>query len=82
MDDVIKDEITYIKMDVEGEEYNSLIGAKNIIEKYKPKLAIYVYHRQDDFWRIPELVLSYNDTYKVYLRDYMKQSCTFYKFVL
>lgn len=70
LDDVIKDEVTYIKMDVEGAEYDSLIGAERIIKKYKPKLAVCVYHNQKDFWRIPELVLSYNKDYKVYLRHY------------
>lgn len=70
LDDVIKAEVTYIKMDVEGSEYDSLIGAERIIKEYKPKLAICVYHNQKDFWRIPELVLSYNKNYKVYLRQY------------
>ncbi|ERI90849.1 methyltransferase, FkbM family [Clostridiales bacterium oral taxon 876 str. F0540] len=70
LDDVIEDEVTYIKMDVEGVEYDSLIGAEKIIRKYKPKLAICVYHNQKDFWRIPELVLSYNKNYRVYLRHY------------
>lgn len=70
LDDAIKNEVTYIKMDLEGEEYNSLIGAERIIKSYKPKLAICVYHNQEDFWRIPELILSYNNSYKVYLRHY------------
>lgn len=70
LDDVIKEEVTYIKMDVEGAEFDSLIGAEKLIRKYKPKLAICVYHNQKDFWRIPELVLSYNSSYKVYLRHY------------
>ena len=70
LDDVIEDKISYIKMDVEGAEYDSLIGAERLIRAHKPKLAICVYHEQKDFWRIPELVLSYNKDYKVYLRHY------------
>lgn len=70
LDDVIKEKVTYIKMDVEGCEYDSLIGCREIIKKYKPKLAICVYHKQEDFWRIPELILSYNKDYRVYLRHY------------
>ena len=57
-------------MDVEGAEYNSLIGARETIVKYKPKLAISVYHRRDDIWRIPMLLLQYNPDYRFYLRIY------------
>lgn len=70
LDDVIDDEVSYIKMDVEGSEYESLVGSERLIKAYKPKLAICVYHKQEDFWRIPELVLSYNKNYKIYLRHY------------
>ena len=71
IDEVLNgDKATYIKMDVEGAEYNSLIGAKNTIKKYKPKLAISVYHKRDDIWKIPMLLLEYNPDYKFYLRMY------------
>jgi len=70
LDNVINHKISYIKMDVEGAEYNSLIGAERLIETYKPKLAICVYHNQEDFWRVPELILHYNPDYKVFLRHY------------
>jgi FkbM family methyltransferase len=70
LDNVINQKITYMKMDVEGAEYDSLIGAEKLIRTYKPKLAICVYHNQKDFWRIPELILNYNTNYKVFLRHY------------
>ena len=61
---------TYIKMDIEGSEYEALIGAEHTIKKYKPKLAISVYHKRGDIWQIPMLLLSYNSDYKLYLRTY------------
>lgn len=64
------EEVTYIKMDVEGAELNSLKGAKNIIKKYRPKLAICVYHKTDDLLTIPDYILSLNPDYKLYLRNY------------
>ncbi|WP_379157288.1 FkbM family methyltransferase [Paenibacillus sp. sgz5001063] len=70
LDDVINDAVTYIKLDVEGVEFETLQGAENLIKKFQPKLAVCVYHNQADFWRIPELVLSYNPSYKVYIRHY------------
>jgi FkbM family methyltransferase len=61
---------TYIKMDIEGAELESLRGAKDTICKNKPKLAISVYHKRDDIWEIPMLLLEYNPEYVFYLRVY------------
>lgn len=70
----------YIKMDVEGAEYNALIGAKNTILKYKTQLAISVYHKQNDLIDIPLLLKEYNPSYKFYLRNYSKfgMECVLY----
>ncbi len=71
MDDVLSEErVTFIKMDIEGSEANALRGAEQIIRKHKPKLAICVYHRQDDLWVIPSLILEFHSDYKLYLRTY------------
>ena len=43
-----------------------------IIKKYKPILAICIYHKAEDWYKIPEIVLSINSEYKVYLRHYME----------
>lgn len=70
LDDIIKEEVTFIKMDIEGAERKAIDGAKGIIKKYHPKLAISVYHKKDDFWKIPEQILSIRDDYIIYLRHY------------
>lgn len=72
IDDAIKQKVDFIKMDVEGAEYEALLGAKKIIQSYKPKLAICVYHNQEHFWKIPELILSYKQDYKIYIRHYTR----------
>lgn len=61
---------TYIKMDVEGAEYQALLGAKNTISAYKPKLAISVYHEPEDIWELPVLIHKLNCEYRFYLRHY------------
>lgn len=61
---------TYIKMDIEGAEAEALLGAKESIEKNKPKLAICLYHKPDDIFKLPLLVHKINPLYKMYIRHY------------
>ena len=73
IDNIVKDEkVTYIKMDIEGAELDSLKGAQKTILRCRPKLAICVYHRIDDFLTIPDFILSMHSDYKLYLRNYKK----------
>lgn len=61
---------TFIKMDLEGSEIPALKGLKKTIVKYSPKLAISVYHKDSDLYKIPQLIKKYNENYKLYLRHY------------
>ena len=71
MDDVLIDSNpTFIKMDIEGAEYKALKGAERVIRKCHPKLAISVYHKPEDIFDIPSLILEYNSDYRFYLRHY------------
>ena len=71
IDDICKDEeITFIKMDIEGSEYEALCGAEKTIKNHKPKLAISVYHKPDDLWKLPEKILDLSSDYIFYLRHY------------
>jgi len=64
------EKITFIKMDIEGAEMEALEGARQIIKECKPKLAICVYHKKEDIFEIPRLILNINPEYKFYLRHY------------
>jgi hypothetical protein len=57
-------------MDIEGAEYDTLLGGRMVIQRDKPVLAICVYHTQNDIWRIPLLVHEMLPEHKLYLRAY------------
>lgn len=59
-----------VKLDVEGAEEAALNGAKELIGRNRPRLAISVYHRPTDLWRLPALVADWNLGYTLHLRSY------------
>lgn len=71
LDDLLGDrKVTFLKMDIEGSELAALRGAERIIREQRPKLAICVYHKPEDMWEIPRLILQYHSDYRLYLRHY------------
>jgi FkbM family methyltransferase len=74
IDDYVKKnsiiKIDFIKMDIEGAESLALMGAIETIKKFKPKLAIAIYHSMDDFVKIPNWITELNLGYKLYLGHY------------
>lgn len=68
LDDFIMDEkVGFIKLDVEGYEENVLLGAKRIIAKDKPILALSAYHKPTDKERLPTTILSIMPDYRIKL---------------
>ena len=70
LDEVVTEKVTFLKLDVEGSEYRALLGASKIISQQKPKLAISLYHKPEDIWELPTLLLKLNPDYRFYLRHY------------
>lgn len=70
LDDIVKDKIDFIKMDIEGAERQALLGAKEKIMQYQPDLAICIYHNIEDYIEIPLLIKSWNLDYDYYIRHH------------
>lgn len=70
LDAIVKDRITFIKMDIEGAEVPALQGSVQLIRKYQPKLAICIYHRPADLWEIPLYVKQILPEYRLYIRHH------------
>lgn len=61
---------TYIKMDIEGAELEALKGAEKIIRERRPKLAICIYHKPQDFFEIPLYIKKLNPDYKLFIHHH------------
>ena len=60
--------VTYIKIDINGFEYNALKGAKNTIKKNKPFIAVKI-QTKEDYTRIPIFLKQIAPNIKLRLRQ-------------
>jgi len=68
LDEVVCDlnfPISFLKADVEGSERELLLGARETIRSYKPRLSICTYHLPDDWREIPRMVESFRMGYRI-----------------
>ncbi|ACN84720.1 FkbM family methyltransferase [Brachyspira hyodysenteriae] len=66
--------IDYLKMDVEGAEMHIFEGAVNTIKKFRPSIAVAVYHGgelfMEDFYKVPIFIKKITENYEYYLRTF------------
>jgi FkbM family methyltransferase len=60
----------FLKMDIEGSELAALKGAAASIRKFRPKLAISLYHKPNDIFEIPFFILENFRLYEMYIGHY------------
>lgn len=62
--------VSMISMDIEGAEMQALKGAEQVLRRWKPALAVRVYHKKDDLITIPGWLQDIygSDSRKFYLR--------------
>ena len=75
IDDIIPEheKVRYIKMDIEGAEFEALQGAEQTIKREKPGLAISIYHNAEDYFRLAELILEFVPEYNIAIRHHKAQ---------
>lgn len=62
--------VDFIKLDVEGAEKRCLEGARQVIAKHKPTLAVALYHALEDFCVLPRLIDSMLPDHRFHLGHY------------
>ena len=73
VDDYFTERFDFLKADIESYEYQMLLGAKNSIRKWRPKLAICIYHNSVDFYQIPLLIKEICSDYRIAVRHYSQR---------
>ena len=68
LDDDIKEPISFLKIDCEGMDKETLRGAHGQICKYHPKLHVDSYHKLADLVNVPTLIREIDPSYTLYLR--------------
>ncbi|WP_419769107.1 MAG: FkbM family methyltransferase [Candidatus Marinarcus sp.] len=72
LDNLINEKVDFIKLDIEGAEQAAIEGAKQTIVNSHPILAICIYHKAQDWYKVPQKVLEIRNDYDIYLRHYME----------
>jgi hypothetical protein len=62
------DRVDFIKLDVEGAERHVLDGAAETLRRFRPKVALSVYHRPDDPTVLFQQVRRFGGDYEFYLK--------------
>lgn len=62
--------VTLIKSDIEGFEMKMLKGAAKTIKRFRPKLAISIYHKPQDLFEVPLYIKSLVPEYKLAIRHH------------
>jgi FkbM family methyltransferase len=66
------EKVDFIKMDIEGSEANALRGARHVLERWKPRMALSSYHLKGDPATLCALVWGMRSDYLVTTKDLIK----------
>lgn len=69
------EQVTYLKADVEGAEMELLDGARNLIRRDKPKIAITTYHHPDHADMITRFLRDLHPGYHIRTKGICENAC-------
>ena len=65
---VVTEKVDFIKYDVEGAEYEALVGTDRVIREYSPALLVSLYHRSRDIFSLVNYIKEKHPFYSLYMR--------------
>ena len=70
VDEGVVQRVDFIKMDIEGSELDALCGAEESLRRWRPRLAISLYHRPEDYFSIIRYLSMLDLGYRFFLDHY------------
>jgi FkbM family methyltransferase len=70
VDETVHEDVTYLKLDVEGAESLAISGAKVQIRTNSPVIGLAAYHKPGDPWLLTTQLMALNKTYQYFMRHY------------
>ena len=64
------EKIDFLKMDIEGAEESAILGAKDLVKRVHPILAISIYHNFSQFVNIAKMIKDIDPQYRIYIRQH------------
>ncbi|MBN9520385.1 FkbM family methyltransferase [bacterium] len=64
------DRLDFLKMDIEGADLRALHGMTDTLTRFRPQLAVCLYHDPAHMWEIPQLLMARLPDYDFYVRHY------------
>lgn len=74
LDDAVKDSLSFLRINANGQEQDVLLGAKQHIKNNKPAIAICVGNTVSALWKIPKLLSAISSDYHFHLKHYSMSS--------
>ena len=59
---------SYLKLHLEGHEWETLQGAERSLRRHRPLLAVTIYHSEAGMWQLPYWLMGQLKDYRYYLR--------------
>ncbi|OJF98479.1 FkbM family methyltransferase [Pararhizobium antarcticum] len=66
--DALKITPSFIKLHLEGGEYDALRGAMQTIHQHRPIVAVTTYHNDDGLWKTPLFMMEHFENYRFLMR--------------